>query len=69
MPAPDTEIVSHLKRKLSEANVEVERLRHEMLGMAHELDQSLLKIRHLEQRPQHSPPRVVQVPVMSPELE
>lgn len=38
MPAPDTEIVSHLKRKLSEANMEVERLRHEMLGMAHELD-------------------------------
>ncbi len=69
MPAGDSEIVQHLKRKLSESTVEVERMKHEMLGMARELEESANRVRFLEHRQQHSPPRVVQVPSMSSEME
>lgn len=49
-PADDSEIVAHLKRKLHETSIEMERLRNEMIGMARSLDQKEERVRHLEHR-------------------
>jgi len=42
--------VSHLKRKLADMNIEKEKLRNEMIGLAHALDKKEDMVRNLEHR-------------------
>lgn len=49
-PTDDSEMVAGLKRKLSESNLDMERLRNEMLGLTRDLDVKQDLIRNLERR-------------------
>lgn len=58
-PPQEGEHVKNLKRNVVELNVECERLRNEIVGMAREMDLKDDKIRHLERRassPVRAPP-------------
>jgi hypothetical protein len=46
-PAEDSELVAHLKRKLADMNIEKEKLRNEMFGMAQALDAKENAVRSL----------------------
>lgn len=53
-----------LRRKLTDANIEMERMRDEMMGLVRQLDNKDDRMRQLERRINESPPRVqpVQMP-------
>jgi len=53
----DSELVTHLKRKITDQSIEMERLRNEMIAMARVMDQKEDRVRHLENRINSSPPR------------
>lgn len=48
-----------MRRKLTEANIEIERMRDEMMGLVRQIDSKDDRMRQLERRINESPPRVV----------
>lgn len=62
MPVPpdeDSELISHLRKKLVDSNLEMERLRNEMLGMSRELDSKEERIQGLENRIHENQSRIL----------
>lgn len=51
-----------MRRKLTEANIEIERMRDEMMGLVRQIDTKDDRMRQLERRINESPPRAVQQP-------